>query len=138
MFVCFDERNTLLLDKCIPFWYEVNTHIIEYRRVYSPASRDIPSRPATTQEAPHIEHKRRSFPSLIHPHLDAATASICSGLFAYVASLKVERRDRNDATDDGLYSVFEEKVESEDACLSDRNENKFFVRVEARERMAVK
>jgi hypothetical protein len=35
-------------------------------------------------------------------------------LFAYVASLNVERRDKNDATDDGRYSAFEENIESDD------------------------
>lgn len=55
-----------------------------------------------------------------------------------MASLKDERRDKKDATDDGLYSVFGKNEESDETCLSDRNINKFFVRVEARDRMALR
>lgn len=69
------------------------------------ASLLIPSLPATTHEMSHIPHTNRSFPSFIQPHRAAATASIADGLFAYVASLKVERRVRNDCIEDGRYSV---------------------------------
>jgi hypothetical protein len=56
-----------------------------------------------------------------------------------VASLKVESRDRNDGTDDGRYSAFEAKFESDAGLfLSDLNANRLFVRVEARAKMADK
>jgi hypothetical protein len=44
-------------------------------------------------------------PSFTQPHFAAATASIGAGLFAYVASLNVERRRIKDGTDDGEYSL---------------------------------
>jgi hypothetical protein len=73
---------------------------------YSPASLVMPSLEATTHEASQKAHTRRSLPSLVHPHLAAATASISGGLFAYVDSLNVARRARKEATDDGRYSEF--------------------------------
>ena len=69
-----------------------------------PASLDIPSLPARTHEVLHIPHTSLSFPSFTHPHLAAATASIAGGLFAYVVSLYVARRRRNELVDDGRYS----------------------------------
>jgi hypothetical protein len=45
--------------------------------------------------------------SFIQPHLDAATASIAAGLFAYVDNLKVARRARKEAMEDGRYSEAE-------------------------------
>lgn len=51
----------------------------------------------------------------------------------------MDRRDKNDATDDGRYSALEEKTGSgEDDFVSDLNDNMFFVRVVARARMADK
>ena len=47
-----------------------------------PASRLIPSRPASTHETLQIPQTSLSFPSFAHPHLAAATASIAGGLFA--------------------------------------------------------
>ena len=48
-----------------------------------------------------------SLPSFIHPHFDAATASIAAGLFAYVDSLNVARRARKEGMEDGRYSEVE-------------------------------
>ena len=73
--------------------------------MYLPASLVIPSRGASTQDALHIVQDNLSFPSLIQPALDAATASIEDGFVEYVESLYVERRDRKDAIEDGLYST---------------------------------
>jgi hypothetical protein len=67
----------------------------------SPASLFMPSLPATTQELLHSPHTNLSFPSLVHPHFEAATASIAGGLFAYVASLNVDSRDRNAGVEEG-------------------------------------
>lgn len=56
-----------------------------------------------------------------------------------MASLKVESRDKNDGMDDGRYSAFEAKSGSDAGLfLSDLNENMFFVRVEARDKIADK
>jgi hypothetical protein len=46
------------------------------------ASLFIPSLPATTHETLQTPQTSLSFPSLIQPHLDAATASMAAGLFA--------------------------------------------------------
>lgn len=72
---------------------------------YVPASRLIPSLPTTTHEELHRPQTSRSLPSFVHPHLEAATALIDSGLLAYVASLKVSRRERNDWREEGRYSA---------------------------------
>jgi hypothetical protein len=74
-----------------------------------PASRVMPSRPTTTQEPLHSAQTSLSLPSFIQPHFAAATASIAGGLFAYVASLYVKSRDRNDGIEDGRYSVAVDK-----------------------------
>lgn len=47
-----------------------------------PASRFIPSLPATAQELLHKPQTSLSLPSLVQPHFAAATASIVGGLFA--------------------------------------------------------
>jgi hypothetical protein len=59
---------------------------------------------ATTQDALQTPQASLSLPSLIQPHLAAATASICVGLFAYVARRYVDRRLRKKLVDDGRYS----------------------------------
>ena len=71
----------------------------------------MPSLPTTIHEFSHNPQTSLSLPSLIQPHLAAATASIAAGLLAYVASLKVARRDKNDGMDDGRYSVDEFRAE---------------------------
>lgn len=60
---------------------------------------------ATTHETPQIAHTSLSFPSLTHPHFDAATASTAGALFAYVVSLNVPSRARNAAVEEGRYSA---------------------------------
>jgi hypothetical protein len=77
-----------------------------------PASRFIPSFPTTTQDELHNPHTSLSLPSFVHPHREAATASIADGLFEYVASLKVSRRERKDCSDEGRYSAEAGSVES--------------------------
>jgi hypothetical protein len=69
----------------------------------------MPLRPTTTQELLHSPQTSLSLPSFIQPHFAAATASIAGGLFAYVASLYVTSRDRNDEMEDGRYSVAADK-----------------------------
>jgi len=80
-------------------------HICQDPPVDLPASRPSPSLPTATQDALHSPQTKRSFPSFIHPHFEAATASIAGGLLAYVESLYVERRVRKDGSDDGRYSA---------------------------------
>ena len=77
----------------------------------------MPSRVASTHDTPQIPHTSLSFPSFIHPHLAAATASICGGLLAYEDSLYVARRERKDCAEDGLYSD-DECAGGEDGCLN--------------------
>lgn len=60
-----------------------------------PASLAIPFRPASTHDTLHIPQTNLSFPPFIHPCSAAATASICDGLFAYVASLYVVPQRRS-------------------------------------------
>ena len=87
--------------------------------MHIPASLFIPWLFATTQDTPQIPHTSLSFPSLTQPHFAAATASIAAGLFAYVVSLYVDRRERKDAVEDGRYSEAVEgadKTDSEGAC----------------------
>jgi hypothetical protein len=67
----------------------------------------MPSLPTTIQEASQIPQRSLSLSSFIHPHFDAATASIGAGLFAYVDSLNVARRERKDGMEEGRYSVTE-------------------------------
>ena len=69
----------------------------------------MPSRPATTQELLHSPQTNLSLPSFIQPHFAAATASIAGGLLAYVESLYVASRDRNEEIEDGRYSVAVDK-----------------------------
>ena len=57
-----------------------------------------------THDTLQMPHTNLSFPSLTHPHFAAATASIAEGLLAYVVSLNVDSRERNDDVEDGLYS----------------------------------
>jgi hypothetical protein len=67
----------------------------------------MPSLPTTTQDASQIPQRSLSLSSFIHPHFDAATASIAAGLFAYVDSLNVARRERKEGIEDGRYSEVE-------------------------------
>ena len=69
-----------------------------------PASRFIPSRPASTHDTLQTPQTSLSFPSFTHPHLAAASASIAGGLLAYVLSLYVARRSSRLCVDDGRYS----------------------------------
>ena len=69
-----------------------------------PASRFIPSRPASTHDTLQTPQTSLSFPSFTHPHLAAASASIVEGLLAYVLSLYVARRPSRLCMDDGRYS----------------------------------
>ncbi len=80
-------------------------HIATRTRLNLPASRPNPSLPTATQDALHSPQTKRSFPLFIHPHFEAATASIAGGLLAYVESLYVERRVRKDGSEDGRYSA---------------------------------
>lgn len=86
---------------------------------YIPASLFMPLVFATTQDTPQIPQINLSFPSFTHPHFAAATASIAAGLVAYVVSLYVKRRERNDDVDEGRYSEAvegAERTESGGAC----------------------
>ena len=78
-----------------------------------PASLFNPSLLATIHDAQQIPQTSLSLPSLIQPHFDAATASIATGLLAYVVSLKVARRVRKEVVDEGLYSDSEMVVGEE-------------------------
>jgi hypothetical protein len=84
-----------------------------------PASRFIPSRPASTHDALQIPQTNLSFPSFTHPHLAAASASIAGGLLAYVLSLYVASRSSKLCVDDGRYSY--EAVEPELRGVGARN-----------------
>jgi len=83
----------------------ISSIFVTRTRLNLPASRPSPSLPTTTQDALHSPQTKRSFPSFIHPHFEAATASIAGGLLAYVESLNVERRVRKDGSEDGRYSA---------------------------------
>lgn len=70
--------------------------------------------------------------------MEAATASIAGGLFAYVASLNVAKRERNAGIDEGRYSAV---GGSAGAGVDEPGKLKgsaFRVRVAARLRMAVR
>ena|SRR5258708_2437417 len=69
-----------------------------------PASRFIPSRPASTHDTLQTPQTSLSFPSFTHPHFAAESASITDGLLAYVLSLYVARRSNRLCVDDGRYS----------------------------------
>ena len=70
-----------------------------------PASWLKASRPATTHPTLQMEQYNLFFPpSFIHPDFEAATASICGGLDAYVEKLKVDNRFKKASVDPGLYS----------------------------------
>ena len=84
-----------------------------------PASRFIPSRPASTHDALQIPQTNLSFPSFTHPHLAAASASIAGGLLAYVLSLYVASRSSKLCVDDGRYSY--DAVEPELRGVGERN-----------------
>ena len=105
-----------------------------------PASLFKPSRPTTTQEALQRPQTRRSFPSLIQPHFEAATASMEEGLLAYVVSLYVARRDKKDGSDDGRYSAVAGSVGAGElwVCTGNLNENVFLVFDAARVKIAVR
>lgn len=70
-----------------------------------PASRFSPSLPPTTHEALHKPQTKRSFPSFIQPHLDAATASTAGDLLEYVDSLYVPSRSKKEGKEEGRYSA---------------------------------
>lgn len=101
-----NQGSSLLLDQGVCY-QAVSQLKPTFGHPYIPASLLIPSLPPTTHEISHIPHTRRSFPLLIQPHFAAATASIAGGLLAYVVSLKVPRRDKNDCIEDGRYSEVE-------------------------------
>ena len=84
-----------------------------------PASRFIPSRPASTHDALQIPQTNLSFPSFTHPHLAAASASIAGGLLAYVLSLYVASRSSKLCVDDGRYSY--DAIEPELRGVGERN-----------------
>lgn len=89
---------------------------------------------------PQIPHTSLSLPSLTQPHFAAATASIGAGLFAYVVSLYVDRRDRNDEVDEGRYSEAEagaDITEKVGGCAA-LNGVGFLVREAARFKMATR
>ena len=99
----------------------------------------MPSLPATTQDALHSPQTRRSFPSFTQPHFEAATASIDGGLLAYVVSLYVARRERNEGRDDGRYSAVGGNGGAGVCdCDGNLNVNASFVFDAARFRMAVR
>jgi hypothetical protein len=81
----------------------LNTHFT-CGKLHIPASRFIPSRPASTHDALQTPQTSLSFPSLTHPQLAAASASMAGGLLAYVLSLYVARRSSRLCMDDGRYS----------------------------------
>jgi hypothetical protein len=83
-----------------------------------------------------MPHTNLSLPTLIHPHLDAATASIAGGLFAKVASLYVARRERNECIEDGWAELA--GVEPDCVRVAILKGFAFLVRVAARARMAVR
>lgn len=134
----FDQGQPLFFYECL-FWTEKR---LGYRGMssfikYLPDSLLIPSLPAKTHEAAHIEHTSRSLPSLIHPHLAAATASIGAGLLAYVESLNVESLERNDGRDEGRYSA--DRVFSfTEVARRDVKVSAFLARVAARDKIAVR
>ena len=81
VFVHIHQRNTLLLDEriCLELIFKCRK---SEKIHYIPASLLMPSLPATTQELAHSPHTNLSFPSLVHPDFEAATASTAGGLFA--------------------------------------------------------
>jgi hypothetical protein len=77
----------------------------------------MPSLPATTHEAEHIEQASRSLPSFVQPHLAAAAESMDSGFDVYVEGLKVPSRSRNAWAEEGEKSLMdvEDAVDEEEA-----------------------
>jgi hypothetical protein len=99
----------------------------------------MPSLPTTTQDASHIPQRSLSLSSLIHPHFAAATASIAAGLFAYVDSLNVARRERKDGIEEGRYSEVElTGVKFDAARPGALNGSALRVRVAVRARIAAR
>ena len=81
-FVGFHQGNALFFNQDICFRNWRLAHAAFCSLPSLPASLFKPSRPATTQEALQRPQTRRSFPSLIQPHFEAATASMEGGLLA--------------------------------------------------------
>lgn len=81
-FVRFHQGNALFFNQDICFRNWILAHAAFCSLPPLPASLFKPSRPTTTQEALQRPQTRRSFPSLIQPHFEAATASIAEGLLA--------------------------------------------------------
>lgn len=102
--------------------------------LFLPASLDIPSLPARIHDFLHSPQTSLSFPSLIHPHLAAATASIAVGFWVYVTNLNVAKRDRKAGMEDGRYSA----VIGSGGADENLKGSVLRVRVAARVRMAVR
>ena len=81
-FVRFHQGNALFFNQDICFRNRRLAHAAFCSLPSLPASLFKPSRPTTTQEALQRPQMSRSFPSLIQPHFEAATASIVEGLLA--------------------------------------------------------
>lgn len=95
----------------------------------------MPSRPVATHDAWHRPQTRRSLPSFVQPHLEAATGSRHAGLFAQVDILNVSSRNKKDGKEDGLYSAPGSNTGEDELSLK---ENAFLVRVAARDNIAVR
>jgi hypothetical protein len=96
----------------------------------------MPSLPTTIQDASQIPQRSLSLASFIHPHFAAATASIAAGLFAYVDSLNVARRERKEEIEEGRYSEVELSGVKFDPVRP--NGSALRVRVAVRARMAAR
>ena len=140
IFMHTNQLYSLLFHQSICYNHrQLSSSIQQRTKANVPASLDIPSLPARTHEVLHIPHTSLSFPSFTHPHLAAATASIAGGLFAYVVSLYVARRRRNELVDDGRYS----DVKSSDLAIvedgiDDLNGFAWRARVAVRDRIATR
>lgn len=111
----------------------MSTIASQSKPTFLPASLFMPSRPTAIHETSHSPQTSLSLPSLIQPHLAAATASIAAGLLAHVDNLNVASRVRKDGVDEGRYSVDELNAEGGAVRVDVLNGNAWRVREAVRE-----